>query len=61
MGEVTVDDAAWMNVLLKNKARGSIEVSRFAGGKSVPVYKIYTTEDHFRAQRDRRIQGSGSS
>jgi predicted dehydrogenase len=32
MGDVSVDDAAWINVALKNGARGSIEVSRFATG-----------------------------
>ena len=31
-GKVTVDDAAWMNVRMKNGAMGSIEVSRFATG-----------------------------
>jgi predicted dehydrogenase len=32
MGEVTVDDAAWMNVRMASGAMGSIEVSRFATG-----------------------------
>jgi predicted dehydrogenase len=31
-GKVTVDDAAWMNVRMKNGSVGSIEVSRFATG-----------------------------
>ena len=31
-GRVTVDDAAWMNVRMRNGAVGSIEVSRFATG-----------------------------
>lgn len=32
MGDVSVEDAAWLNVRLKSGARGSIEVSRFATG-----------------------------
>lgn len=31
-GKVSVDDAAWLNVRLKSRAVGSIEVSRFATG-----------------------------
>ncbi len=31
-GAVTVDDAAWFNLLLENGAKGTLEVSRFATG-----------------------------
>ncbi|MBI9104606.1 MAG: Gfo/Idh/MocA family oxidoreductase [Spirochaetales bacterium] len=40
-GEVTVDDAAWTQLNLKNGGTGSLEVSRFATGTLIGIEKLF--------------------